>query len=272
MASAPPGAPPRHSPDLIQTQLAEATERLFMVMAELSNEESDALAGAVLETYRTPGRRVAGVPAVPELDDLTRLIRRRATTNARASRSRAPQCSRPRLVARPRERRASSSSSTSSSDPGSDSDEPEPAPRVCACGCGRDISHKRVGALSFDSSCRKRIQRADVDALAADVREERHLEWAKVGLPPFYAALARDSAPGDQWLTADLERELHAIYEAGRQAQSEATTPRRTEMDGLAVTRWLMETNGVATASRHRGSPWTSSRSGGLRTRSEVIA
>jgi hypothetical protein len=160
-------------------------------------------------------------------------------------------------------RRTSSSSSTSSADPGSESDEPEPEPRICACGCGRDISHKRAGALTFDATCRKRLSRAAPDVLADDVREERLIAWS--------AATRGEEVRGHRWLTEEHNAELTEFAAAERLARSRATTPRRTEMDALAFTRWLMESNGTSTKVRHRGSPWRTP-SAALRTRMETVA
>jgi len=161
-------------------------------------------------------------------------------------------------------RRASSSSTTSSADPG-DPDEPEP--RVCACGCGQAISHKRAGARTFDAACRKRLSRDGGHAFPDDVREERRLAWSHAAA----GGRGDTDAVGHSALTAELTNELREIEADDRLARSRATTPRRTELDDLAVADWLMQTNGVSTRPRLARSPWRQPQ-GGLRTREAVAA
>lgn len=156
-------------------------------------------------------------------------------------------------------------SSALSGDSGDEGGESEPEPRQCACGCGRDISHKRVGALTYDASCRQRFKRqqdTDVDALLDDVKEDQRSAWADAG---------REGI-GTTGLTAEFEDERGELAQERRVARSRRSTPRRAEMDALAVTRWMMESNGVSTSGLTRRSPWQPSRTGGLRTRPEMVA
>lgn len=84
-------------------------------------------------------------------------VRQRTRQQAAPARPRPPGCGPRRRERRDGSRRHATRAGPSDAD-GSGLEPPAPA-RLCVCGCGRDISHKRAGARTFDSSCRSRLSR-----------------------------------------------------------------------------------------------------------------